>query len=191
MFKPFMVLVFLFLPLIKAAGQGGDVYTSLEEAIQNPDGVEKLDLSKHKLDIFPQEILGFKNLRELYLGKNKIKIIPKEIGKLTNLEILDMGKNRIEEIPVELFDCVQLKRLILNQNQIRLIPTEIWKLQDLVYLDLWSNELETLPESIGKCVKLKEVDLRVINIPNAEQQRIIRLLPNATVHMSASCNCSN
>jgi len=167
------------------------VYTSLEAALKNPSQVKKLDLTKNKLDVFPQEIFLLKNLRELYLGKNKIDSIPPQINQLTKLEVLDISKNRLTKIPVELFSCMHLKRLVLNQNLIEEVPPEISKLQELEYLDMWSNELETLPQDIGKCKKLKEVDLRVININTSEQERIAKLLPNAKVHMSPSCNCSH
>lgn len=167
------------------------VYTSLEAALKEPLQVQKLDLTKNKLDVFPAEIFAFKNLRELYLTKNKIDSIPPQIGQLTKLEVLDISRNKLTKIPVELFSCLHLKRVILNQNLIQVVPAAIAQLQELEYLDMWSNELETLPQDISKCKKLKEVDLRVININSSEQERIAKLLPNAKVFMSPSCNCSH
>lgn len=167
------------------------IYTSLELALKNPEKVERLDLTKTRLDTFPAEIFQLKNLRELHLAKNKIPSIPPQIGQLQKLEILDVSRNKLTNIPVELFNCTHLKKLILNQNLIPFVPKEIARLQELEYLDLWSNELETLPHEISKCKRLKEVDLRVININNNEQKRIQQLLPKAKVYMSPSCNCSH
>jgi Leucine-rich repeat (LRR) protein len=167
------------------------IYTSLELALRNPDRVERLDLTKTRLDTFPAEIFQLKNLRELRLAKNKIPSIPPQIAQLQKLEILDVSRNKLTGIPVELFSCVHLKQLILNQNLIPNVPREIAHLQELEYLDLWSNELETLPQEISKCKRLKEVDLRVININTTEQKHIQQLLPKAKVYMSPSCNCSH
>lgn len=173
----------------KAQTDSVQTFTTLEQALKNPDQVEVLDLSKSKLEVFPPEIFTFKNLRELYLNKNKIKIIPPEIGSLTNLEIFEISKNRLEQIPAEIGHCVLLKRLVLNQNQIVALPSSMGKLKKLVYLDMWSNNLSVVPAEISDCTSLKEVDLRVIEMTKDEQDRIKKLLPNAKVHMSPYCSC--
>ena len=45
-------------------------YTSLEEALKNPEKVIKLELRRKKLKSFPMEILKFPNLQYLDLTKN-------------------------------------------------------------------------------------------------------------------------
>ena len=55
-------------------------YTTLAEALKEPDKVIKLQLRKQKFKNFPKEIYQFKNLQYLDLGKNNIKIIPDSIG---------------------------------------------------------------------------------------------------------------
>ena len=47
-------------------------YTSLEEALKNPELVIKLELRKKGLKVFPKEIIQFTNLQYLDLSKNKI-----------------------------------------------------------------------------------------------------------------------
>lgn len=187
--KHILIFILIF-PAISNAQDSTRTFRNLELALKNPEKVYVLDLSKQKLDEFPMEIIQFKNLRELYLGKNKIKDIPSEIGKLTELEIVDFSKNRLSALPISLFSCKKLRRLIANQNAIIEIPKEISNLQELEYLDLWSNDLWVVPDEIKACKKLKEVDLRVIEMTQAEQNRIISLLPEAKLHFSPHCNCS-
>lgn len=195
MLKRFLLLVFwpIFTFVAAAQADSARVYTSLEEALKEPGKVQKLDLTKNKLNVFPKEIFAFTNLRELYLGKNKIDSIPARIDQLTRLEVLDVSRNKLKEIPVEVFACAHLKKLILNQNLIQAIPEEIGRLQELEYLDMWSNELETIPRAITKCKKLKEVDLRVINFSNAEYLRIQQFFLDmkVKVYISPGCNCAH
>jgi Leucine-rich repeat (LRR) protein len=166
-------------------------YTSLSEALKNPDQVYRLNLRKKKLKIFPQEILTLKNLQELDLGRNKIKEIPAGIGQLTHLELFNVSKNRLDTLPPELGKLVNLKKLVLNQNTIAHLPSEIGNLKKLTVLDLWGNEIQHLPPEIAKLKNtLKLVDLRVISIKEDLQEEMVTLLPNTKFFFSMSCNCN-
>jgi len=189
--KLFVGLIFLFTSFSGLTQDSTRTYRNLEMALREPDKVVVLDLSRQKLDEFPMEILQFKNLKELYMSKTKLRVIPAEIGQLTELEIVDFSKNKLLALPSELFNCLKLKKIIANQNEINAIPKEISKLQELVYLDLWSNDLAVVPEEIKECKKLKEVDLRVIEMTKAEQERIRELLPETEIHFSPYCSCSH
>jgi Leucine-rich repeat (LRR) protein len=48
------------------------VFRSLEEALQTPLKVYKLDLSRNQLKTLPEEMAEMKNLQYLYLGENPI-----------------------------------------------------------------------------------------------------------------------
>lgn len=167
------------------------IYTTLEKAAKTPDEVYILDLTKSKLKAFPLEVLNFKNLNILKLGKNRISTVPVGISKLVYLQELDLGKNRLEEFPGDLVELVNLKKLVLNQNYIEGIPYMIKNLVKLEYLDMWSNNLSSFPESLNELINLKELDLRVIQFSVEEKERITKLVPNAKVHFSASCNCGS
>ena len=164
-------------------------YTSLNEALKDPDNVYKLNLRKQKLKEFPMGILKLKNLRELNLNKNKIKIIPEEIYKLKNLRYLNLARNKITSIPVEFFKLVNLKVLIINENDIEVIPPQIDRLQNLEILDLWGNNLSVFPDELANMKNLKLLDLRVISLNDDAQERISNMLPNTKIHFSPSCNC--
>lgn len=167
------------------------IFTTITEASKTPDAVYVLDLTKSKLKVFPIEILIFKNLNILKLGKNKIASVPEGISKLIFLQELDLGKNKLAIFPSGLVELINLKKLVLNQNYIEGIPFMIKNLQKLEYLDMWSNNLNSFPESLSELLYLKEFDLRVIQFTKDEKERITKLLPNAKIHFSASCNCGS
>ena len=166
------------------------VYTSLSEALKNPELVYRLDLTKQKLKTFPKDILKLYNLQELILAKNKLTEIPAEIGILTNLEILNIEKNELTLLPSTIGNLTNLKELILNRNEIYKLPPEIGNLLNLVKLDMWSNEIDVLPDEISKLKNtLKVLDLRVVLINLDKQKKIVELLPNTEIYFSKSCNC--
>jgi Leucine-rich repeat (LRR) protein len=166
------------------------VYTSLAEALKNPEKVYRLDLSKHKLQSIPKELFSLYNLQELNLAKNKIREIPPEIGNLTNLQKLNVSRNKITNFPSTIGALTNLSELIANQNDIYILPPEIGNLINLEKLDLWSTAMDIFPEEISKLKNtLKILDLRVVLINEEKQKAIAELLPNTNIYFSKSCNC--
>jgi Leucine-rich repeat (LRR) protein len=164
-------------------------YTSIEEALKNPEKVIKLELRKKKLKTFPKEIFQFKNLQYLDLSKNDIKEIPAEISTLKNLQYFAISKNSLEALPPEMGELTNLYSLNANQNELTAIPYQIGKLNKLKYMDLWSNNIESFPNELKNLTSLKMLDLRVILIPDAEQDRIQAMLPKTKVYFSPFCKC--
>jgi len=164
-------------------------YTSLAEALKDPEAVIKLELRKKKLKKFPVEILQFTNLQYLDLSKNNIKDLPVEIGQLKNLQYLAISKSGLEELVPQIGELTNLYYLNLNQNELSSLPMEIGKLENLKTLDLWSNNIDKFPEEITNLKSLKILDLRVILIPDAEQHRVQYLLPHTKIHFSPYCKC--
>lgn len=165
-------------------------YTSLEEALKTPDKVVKLELRKKKYKTFPKEIFQFKNLQYLDLSKNSITEIPPEIKQLTELQYFTIARNNIIELPNEIGELKNLYYLNLNQNDLEALSPAIGNLGKLRNLDLWSNNLSRFPEEIKDMKSLKIMDLRVIMIPDAEQNRIQGLLPTTKIYFSPYCRCS-
>lgn len=165
-------------------------YTSLEEALKNPDDVVKLVLRKEKLKTFPVEIVQFKNLQYLDLSKNSLTELPDTIGQLQNLQVLMLSKNKIEYLPKTIGNLTNLKMLNVNQNELVELPASIGKLKKLEYLDLWSNNLERFPDSMAELKdNLLVLDLRVILISDDIQQHLLRWLPKTKIHFSPNCKC--
>jgi len=166
------------------------VYTSMSEALVNPEKVYRLDLSKHKLQKIPKEVFLMFNLQELILAKNKLTEIPKEISNLSNLQKLNVSKNEITNLPSCIGTLTNLTELVANQNDINKLPPEIGNLINLELLDLWSTEIDVFPEEISKLKdSLKRLDLRVVLINEDKQKAIVELLPNTNIYFSKSCNC--
>ena len=185
------VCCFLFVPLLHAQNEvdTSKIITTLEEALQSPQNVYKLQLRKLPKHQIPDTVFTFANLRWLDVSKNKLKEIPAGIGKLQQLEYLDASKNKLTSVPYTLGFLKNLKVLLLNQNEIETLPKEISNLESLENLDLWSNEIDQFPASISQLHKLKRLDMRVININEPEQQAIKALLPNTEIFFSGGCNC--
>lgn len=75
-------------------------FTSIEEAMKNPDQVKHLDLSLQQLKVLPPEVLQLKNLEYLDLSFNHITDLPAELSSLPNLKVLDLsGCRRLKTLP--------------------------------------------------------------------------------------------
>ena len=200
MFKDFRIITIVFFVIISSKFVAAqeldsarlmlvDEYTSISEALKEPDKVYKLNLHKSKLTKFPKEIFLFKNLQELDLSNNAIASIPDSINKLKNLRKLSLSKNGLTTFPKALCNLKGLKWLILSKNKIPAIPKEIGNLTNLIILDMWSNDLGVFPDELAKLKKLRVLDLRVIALPDWQKEIITELLPNTNIKFSGGCNC--
>lgn len=88
-------------------------FYNLKDAKLKPELVVELDLSKSKLNQFPVEILGFKNLKFLTLSHNKISEIPNDINKLQNLVGIDLSNNPISDL-----ERSKIRKLLSNNVEI-------------------------------------------------------------------------
>lgn len=165
-------------------------FTSLEEALKNPEQVIKLELRKKRLKSIPPEVFKFPNLQYLDLSKNNIGEIPADIGKLKNLQYFSIARNHLVEFPVEIGELSNLYYFNANNNDLVAITPGVGKLEKLRNFDLWSNNIERFPEELQGMKALKILDLRVIMIPDAEQARIQALLPNTKIFFSPYCKCA-
>lgn len=168
-----------------------EIFTSLEEAMEHPEEVYILNLSKQKIKVAPEVITQMTNLRVLDLSKNKLIDVPSSFNVLIHLEEIRLDKNNFTTFPIVLVELTNLREISISQNDVYGIPFDIKNLQKLEILDMWSNNLYEIPDSMSELKNLKVFDLRVIQFSDDEQKRINGLLPNTKVHFSNSCNCSN
>lgn len=164
-------------------------YTSLAEALKNPDAVVKLVLRKQHLKSIPKEIYQFKNLQYLDLAKNSIKFVPDSIGVLSQLQYLDISRNHIDQLSGGIGKLTNLFYLNLNNNEFSSLPPQMGNLVNLRTLDLWSNNLDDFPENLKNMTSLQVLDLRVILIPDDKQKYISSLFPHTKIYFSPSCQC--
>jgi Leucine-rich repeat (LRR) protein len=166
-------------------------YTSLEEALANPDSVVRLRLRARLTEIPAQVFTAFPNLVELNLSRNQLKTLPAAISLLKNVKRLIVDRNKLATLPSEIGQMESLQELILNRNELSILPKEIGKLNNLYLIDLWSNNIDDLPKSMKEMKNLKEVDLRVIDMSNERKEELREMLPNVKVHLDKGCDCGN
>jgi len=167
----------------------GRVFTSMSQALMQPDSVFRLKLRRKGYKQIPSEVFNFKNLRELDLIGNKIERIPNEISSLSQLEILRLGSNQIEVVGKEISGLNKLRYLDLGKNKIQALPFEIGELNDLEFLQIWGNDITLLPESIQNLNKLKYLDMRAILLTDSEREDVLEQLPQTEIFISPGCNC--
>lgn len=176
-------------PLSEEALKQQPVFTSLEEALQNPEKVYRLKL-KIKADSLPKEVFQLTNLQEFTAARCKLNVLNQEIGKLVHLEYLNVMGNRLVRLPESIGNLVNLKTLVICRNLIEALPESIGNLKKLTYIDAWENPLYVFPESITELQNtLKTIDLRQIDLHNDELDRMEAQLPHTDIKVTSTCDC--
>jgi len=165
------------------------MFSSIKEALENPQKVYRLDLSKKKLTKFPTEILQFSNLNELILDKNKIDSIPSSIASLSNLQRLSIYRNKLVNIDF-ITVLPNLVEIDLTANYIEAIPSDIANLFKLKVLILQLNTITEFPISMREIKILEKFNLLDNDLNREQQHRIRAMFPDIKVEMSAPCNCN-
>jgi Leucine-rich repeat (LRR) protein len=106
-FTPFLIALLVVIALLCHAED--KVLTSVEDALKNPETVEKLDLSGKGLWQLPEGVSKLVNLKSLNLSSNDLEVLSPQIGELRNLEVLDLTGNPIRCLPVEMKQLAKLK----------------------------------------------------------------------------------
>ena len=176
-------------PLSEEALKRQPVFTSLEEALKNPESVYRLKL-KIKADSLPEEVFQLTNLQEFTATRCKLNVLNQNIGKLTHLEYLNVMGNRLVRLPETLGNLVNLKTLVICRNLIEALPESIGNLKKLTYIDAWENPLYVFPESITELQNtLKVIDLRQIDLHNDELDKMEAQLPHTDIKYTSTCDC--
>src|ERR1041385_8569397 len=115
-----ILLLFLFLsPFLSMAQlENETLYTNLKKALEEPEKVTRLKLSKERLRAIPPEVFLFPNLKELDLSKNKIEEVTDSIGLLVNLVSLNLSNNKLTALPASIGKLKDLKMLYAARNEI-------------------------------------------------------------------------
>lgn len=164
------------------------VYKSLDEALKSPEDVFILRLKVKKGEI-PKEIFDLPYLHVLELKKGKINTLPEDFVKLEHLLSLDLSANDLGHFPKVLYEIPGLEILRLGKNPISRLPEDIVRMESLKLLDLWSTQVDRLPVVIEEMQNLREVDLRMIEISQEEQEYLQEAMPHIFFNFSAPCNC--
>lgn len=162
--KKSLLLVFALCAFHFSHAQKDSVYTSIDEALKNPELVFHLSLTYDNLSVIPDNIRDLKNLETLDLSVNQLTSLPEGIGNLSNLQVIYLGDNNIEELPESFVKLTKLREIHfghieftrprgLRGNPLKVIP-------DLNNCD----SLEFI--SIIGCENLTISDLKILKQPN-------------------------
>ncbi len=173
--------------------QNEKIYTSIEEALSEPENVFRFKLRKcKKYDSIPEEIFQLYNLQELNISGLKIKKLNGNISKLARLQFLNVSNNKLKYLPESLGQLKELKSLIINRNKIETLPITIANLYKLTLIDAWDNPLYTLPKEIEQISNnLRVLDLRQIPLKERELEEMERLLPLTNIIFTSVCECND
>ena len=161
---------------------------SLEEALKNPADIIILDLRKQKLKELPNDFKDLVNLKELHLDKNKLEKLPRSLASCKQLEYLSIANNRFSTFPMIICYLSQLRTLDISTNEIAELQDCVKELIHLENIYMVGNEIAKIPESLG-VLDIKELDMRMIQMNEKEQNAIQDIFPNATIKFSKPCNC--
>lgn len=138
-------------------------YTSIEEALKEPEKVVRLNLSNQSFTEFPKGLSKFKNLEYLSLRNDHLINLSPEIGNLKKLKVLDLGGNDFSVLPKGFVKLQNLEELYLDNDKnldIRQDIEILSKLPKLKILHLDNDGIEKLPPNIKKLSHLESLTLR-------------------------------
>lgn len=137
-------------------------FTSLDEALKNPEDVYRLNLSNQDLHLSDSIWSKFPNLKYLSFKNDHLKQIPAGIGSLKNLEVLDLSGNDFRALPSTFINLTNLQELYLNDeshfNFKKSIPI-LSALPNLKFLHVENDGLKSLPKNISQISHLESLYL--------------------------------
>ncbi len=176
---------------------------SLAKAMEKPALVEFLDLTGKPAEAWPDDLSNFTSLSRLSLRKNGLSVLPESVKTIPGLVWLDLGENKLSafpepgliprvvtlylsdnaltELPASINGMSALAYLNLDRNRLTALPETIGQMESLKWLRLNNNQLTSLPDSIGNLKNLKRLYLRGNPLPEAEKDRVKKLLPQTDV----------
>lgn len=161
------------------------IYTSLEDAIKNPEQVIKLNLSGQNLMAIPQEIFEMKNLQFLDLSNNKITEIPDDIKQFSQLQELNLSANQLSKLSAKIDELAFLQKLNLAENQLTELPEVMSNLGKLTELNLSENpklDFRKTLNDLGYSRSLKKLTMKTA-APEVQKEigKLRKLLPEIVV----------
>jgi len=138
-------------------------YTSLDEALDNPNLVYRLNLSDQESIIFPERTWDeFQNLEYLSLKNVHLKEIPSGIGNLKNLKVLDISGNDFKMLPQSFSGLESLTEIYLNDENEMDVDQSLSTIKDLPklrILHLENDNLKSIPVTLLNLTRLEALYL--------------------------------
>lgn len=158
---------------------------SMEEALENPEKVYELNLSRLKETSISSDIGQLVNLRILNLRGSDITSIPNEIEHCIHLKTIVAEGSRLSKIPSSIGNLKKIRNLDLAHCKIKSLPDELGQLESLWSSDLSSNQLKNLPDGISN---LKNVQLFAISNNNFNEfpMEVLELESVSNLHINGN-----
>ena len=142
-------------------------YTSITNALAEPEKVQYLDLTSKNLKIFPPEITKLRNVVAINLSRNMLKKFPAELLDLPELRYVWLDENGLQNIKLDDAEMAKLKQsnivfLSLNNNKLTKIPSAVFSLNNLTELRLGNNQISDV--SFDKNFDPAASNLRIIDL---------------------------
>jgi Leucine-rich repeat (LRR) protein len=168
-------------PPARPAATADKPFTSLDQALADPEDVHALILSRTRLTALPPAIGKLVHLRSLVLNRNTdLTEILDELGHLPELIAICLGGSprlRFAEVLRTLQQLPRLEGLGIDDNQLGAVPDELAGFPRLKRLGLSGDALTALPPSIGALTSLESLDLydNALTALSAELSQLTRL----------------
>lgn len=105
-----------------------------------------LKLSSCDLNVFPDSIGEFRNLKTLILNGNNLYTVKKSILNLVQLNYLDLSFNDLHDLSADFGALQSLSYLKLNNNKMKFIRNNLIELTNLKELNLLENPISIPPD---------------------------------------------
>ncbi|SHE60535.1 leucine-rich repeat domain-containing protein [Chryseobacterium takakiae] len=183
----------------KTTAQDTETYTSIQEALRNPEKVKRLDLSNQKID-FPKGFWSkFKNLEYLSLKNEGLMFLPEGISELKSLKVLDVSGNDFKVLPSGFTKLTKLEELFLNDEKNIDLSRNIdliSKMKNLKVLHIENDGLKKLPPNFWKlnyleAVYLNDNELKEFDFPKQKINNLKNIYLNNNLFMPSDIDRLN
>lgn len=159
--KLFFISALIFIACTMQAQKKDKLYTSIDQALTEPDKATMLSLKGQNLKTLPESIEKLSNIEVLDLSYNSFTNMPPQIFKLSKLKILYLNNNALISLP-DLSELKALTILRLDVNPFTNPLAELKKvavLSNLTTLNFSANKISAFPEELLKLTNLADLDL--------------------------------
>ncbi|MFM7566604.1 MAG: leucine-rich repeat domain-containing protein [Flavobacteriales bacterium] len=153
------------------------------------DSVYVLNLSREKLSAVPSVVYRCKNLERLDLSRNKLQFLGDSLPLLTSLTHLNLSANRFIAIPHAVFSMTHLKVLNLGMNDIEKVPDLIEQLIHLEQFILHDNAINSLSEKVKALPELRVLDLQGVMYGHELHRKLVKDFSHCKLYIDPPCSC--
>ena len=155
---------------------------------------ESLNLSKQKLETFPEDITIPNNTIYLNLFRNRLKNFPRDLGHMKGISLREnhlgeLSNDELETFMNNITSYKSLKSLDLSKNMFKAYKFDFTPLKHLKKLGLSLNELDNNSDS-GDSFEIKcDSNLEVLDLSMNKFTKFPDKIPSNIVYLNLENNC--